>query len=83
MAVYRRPCGNLLQTDAGGSNALYRLAQNYAASYCHFGSFSLFRGLAEAITRGVDNFTGFPASFLFLGQGYLFGVIPAQLPILL
>jgi rhamnose transport system permease protein len=46
------------------------------------GSFSLFRGLAEAITRGVDNFTGFPASFLFLGQGYLFGVIPAQLPIL-
>ena len=44
------------------------------------GSFSLFRGLAEAITRGVDNFTNFPASFLFLGQGYLFGVIPAQLP---
>src|SRR5436190_10905886 len=24
------------------------------------GSFSLFRGLAEAITRGVDNFTNFP-----------------------
>ena len=45
------------------------------------GSFSLFRGLAEAITRGVDNFTNFPASFLFLGQGYLFGVIPAQLPV--
>jgi rhamnose transport system permease protein len=37
--------------------------------------------LAEAITRGVDNFTSFPKSFLFLGQGYLFGVVPAQLPI--
>ncbi len=45
------------------------------------GSFSLFRGFAEAITKGVDNFTNFPASFLFLGQGYLFGVIPAQLPV--
>ena len=45
------------------------------------GSFSLFRGLAEAITRGIDNFTNFPGSFLFLGQGYLFGVIPAQLPV--
>jgi rhamnose transport system permease protein len=43
------------------------------------GSFSLFRGLAEAITRGVDNFTRFPSSFLFLGQGYLFGVVPTQL----
>src|SRR5580765_2447363 len=47
------------------------------------GSFSLFRGLAEAITRGVDNFTNFPKAFLFLGQGYFFGVIPAQLPVLL
>ena len=47
------------------------------------GSFSLFRGMAEAITHGVDNFTDFPASFLFLGQGYLFGVVPAQLPVFL
>jgi rhamnose transport system permease protein len=45
------------------------------------GSFSLFRGLAEGITGGVDNFTDFPDSFLFLGQGYLGGLIPAQLPI--
>lgn len=46
------------------------------------GTFSLFRGLAEAITRGVDNFTDFPTSFLFLGQGYFFhDIIPAQLPI--
>src|SRR5436190_9333524 len=47
------------------------------------GSFSLFRGLAEAITRGVDNFSKFPPSFLFLGQGYLSGVVPTQVPILI
>lgn len=47
------------------------------------GTFSLFRGLAEGITAAVDNFTNFPANFLFLGQGYLFGVVPAQLPLFL
>lgn len=46
------------------------------------GTFSLFRGLAEGVTGGVDNFTGFPAGFLFLGQGYLWGVLPPQLLIL-
>ena len=46
------------------------------------GTYSLFRGLAEAITRGVDTFTNFPASFLFLGQERWLGV-PAQAPILL
>ncbi len=45
------------------------------------GTYSLFRGLAEGLTRGVDNFTGLPESFLFLGQGFLFGWVPAQLPI--
>ncbi|MDW8310609.1 MAG: ABC transporter permease, partial [Verrucomicrobiales bacterium] len=44
------------------------------------GTFSLFRGLAEAITRGVDTFTNFPASFLFWGQERWLGV-PAQLPL--
>jgi rhamnose transport system substrate-binding protein len=45
------------------------------------GTFSLFRGLAEGITAGVDNYTNFPDSFLFLGQGYILGKIPAQLPL--
>ena len=45
------------------------------------GTFSLFRGIAEGITHGAVNYTGFPSSFLALGQGYLGGVIPAQLPI--
>ncbi len=41
------------------------------------GTYSLYRGLAEAITRGVDAFTKFPESFLFIGEGRLLGV-PAQ-----
>lgn len=47
------------------------------------GTYSLFRGLAEAATGGVANYTGFPAGFLGLGQGTLAGGIPAQLPVLL
>jgi rhamnose transport system substrate-binding protein len=45
------------------------------------GSFSAFRGIAEGIAHGAVNYSGFPQSFLFLGQGYVFGV-PAQLPVL-
>jgi rhamnose transport system permease protein len=47
------------------------------------GTFSLYRGLAEGFTGGVENYTGWPDSFLFLGQGYWLGVLPAQLPVLL
>ena len=43
------------------------------------GTFSLFRGIAEGLTRGIENYSGFPSEFLFLGQGYVGGVIPAQL----
>jgi rhamnose transport system substrate-binding protein len=42
------------------------------------GTLSLFRGLAEGLTGAVDNFTGFPAGFLTLGQGYIGGVVPVQ-----
>ena len=45
------------------------------------GSFSLYRGLAEGLTRGVDNFTDFPDSFLFLGQGYSLAGVPTQVPV--
>jgi rhamnose transport system permease protein len=41
------------------------------------GTFSLFRGLAEAITQGVDAFTKFPESFLLLGTGQVLG-LPSQ-----
>jgi rhamnose transport system permease protein len=45
-------------------------------------SLSLCRGIAEGVTEAAVNFTNFPRSFLLLGQGYLWGVVPAQLPIL-
>ncbi len=43
------------------------------------GTFSLYRGLAEALTGGARSYTGFPDSFLSLGQGYLGGWLPVQL----
>ena len=42
------------------------------------GTFSLFRGLAEAATGGYVSYTGFPQNFLALGQGYLGGFLPRQ-----
>lgn len=41
------------------------------------GTYSLFRGLAEAITHGAVTYTDFPDSFLFLGQERWFG-LPTQ-----
>jgi rhamnose transport system permease protein len=46
------------------------------------GTLSLFRGIAEGLTRGAINYTDFPARFLSLGQGYLGGVVPTQLLLL-
>jgi rhamnose transport system permease protein len=46
------------------------------------GTMALFRGVAEGITEGARNFSGFPESFLALGQAYIGGVVPAQLPVL-
>src|SRR5690606_16730130 len=42
------------------------------------GTFSLFRGMAEGLTRGIESYSGLPREFLFLGQGYVGGVVPAQ-----
>ena len=75
-------CTLVIGAAAGGLNALLITRLNLPPLIVTLGSFSLFRGLAEAITRGVDNFTNFPKPFLFLGQGYLFGGIPIQVPIL-
>jgi rhamnose transport system permease protein len=43
------------------------------------GTFSLYRGLAEALTGGARSYTGFPDSFLALGQAYLGDWLPVQL----
>jgi rhamnose transport system substrate-binding protein/rhamnose transport system permease protein len=74
----------LLAGCAGGAlNALLISRLHIPPLIVTLGSFSLFRGIAEGITHAAVNYTGFPASFLFLGQGYLWGVIPAQMPIFL
>jgi len=65
---------------AGGLNASLITWLNLPPLIVTLGTFSLFRGLAEAITHGVDTFTNFPSSFLFLGQERWLG-IPAQAPV--
>jgi rhamnose transport system permease protein len=62
---------------AGGLNAALITWLRLPPLIVTLGTYSLFRGLAEAITRGVDTFTNFPASFLFIGQERFVG-LPAQ-----
>jgi len=69
---------------AGGTLNAYLIARlGIPSLIVTLGTFSLFRGIAEGITHAAVNYTGFPPAFLALGQGYLWGVIPAQLPIFL
>ena len=65
---------------AGGLNAALITGLRLPPLIVTLGTYSLFRGLAEAITRGVDTFTNFPASYLFLGQERFLG-LPTQVPI--
>jgi rhamnose transport system permease protein len=62
---------------AGGLNASLITWLRLPPLIVTLGTYSLFRGLAEAITRGVDTFTNFPAWFLQLGQERALGV-PTQ-----
>jgi rhamnose transport system permease protein len=66
---------------AGSVNGLLITMGRIPPLIVTLGSFSLFRGLAEGFTGGVENYTNFPGSFLFLGQGYSMGGIPTQVPI--
>lgn len=68
---------------AGGLNALLITRLRLPPLIVTLGTFSLFRGLGEGFTRGFENYTSFPPSFLQLGQGYLAGGVPTQLPILI
>jgi rhamnose transport system permease protein len=65
---------------AGGLNASLITLLRLPPLIVTLGTYSLFRGLAEAITHGVDTFTNFPAGFLFIGQERWLG-IPAQAPV--
>ena len=73
-------CALGLGALSGGLNAVLITRLRLPPLIVTLGTYSLFRGLAEAITRGVDTFTNFPASFLFLGQERWLG-IPAQVPV--
>ncbi len=81
--IWLASCGALaVGLVAGGLNAFLIAQMRLPPLIVTLGTYSLYRGAAEALTRGVDNFTGFPDGFLFLGQGYFFDSIPAQLPVL-
>lgn len=69
----------LIGCTGGALNAVLIARFNLPPLVVTLGSFSLFRGIAEGITQGTVNYTDFPRPFLYLGQGYLLGVIPIQL----
>ena len=71
----------LLGCVGGALNAVLVARLQLPPLIVTLGTFSLFRGAAEGVTHGAVNYTGFPPGFLFLGQGYLGGIIPAQLPL--
>jgi rhamnose transport system permease protein len=75
-------CTVFLGALAGGLNASLITWLRLPPLIVTLGTYSLFRGLAEALTRGVDTFTNFPAGFLFLGQERWLG-LPAQAPVFL
>lgn len=66
----------------GGVNAVLITRLRLPPLIVTLSTYSLFRGLAEAITQGTDAFTGFPESFLFIGTGE-WGGLPAQAWLLL
>jgi len=82
LALPLAAAGALFVGCAGGAlNALLIAKLKLPALIVTLGTFSLFRGVAEGMTQGSVNYTGFPSGFLFLGQGYLGGLIPSQLPL--
>jgi rhamnose transport system permease protein len=70
----------LLAGLAGGAlNALMITRLRFPPLIVTLGTFSMFRGIAEGMTHAVQSYSGFPNGYLFLGQGYVGGVFPAQL----
>src|SRR5215208_1490 len=69
-------------TLGGALNAAMITRLGFPPLIVTLGTFSLFRGAAEGLTRGIENYSSFPARFLFLGQGYVGGVVPTQLFVL-
>ncbi len=61
----------------GGLNAALITRMSLPPLIVTLGTFSLFRGLAEALTGGTKSYTNLPESFLSLGGGFVLGV-PVQ-----
>jgi len=76
-------CTLLVGLAGGALNAVVITRFRIAPLIVTIATYSLFRGLAEGLTGALDTFSNFPQGFLFFGQGYLWGVIPPQLFILL
>jgi rhamnose transport system permease protein len=66
----------------GGLNAVLISRLKVSPLIVTLGTYSLFRGIAEGITAGARNYSGFPSSFLYLGQGYIGGIVPPQMILL-
>jgi rhamnose transport system substrate-binding protein len=67
----------------GAINGLMIARLKFPPLIVTLGTFSLFRGVAEGMTRGIENYSGFSPRFLFLGQGYAAGLVPTQLFVLM
>ena len=76
-------CALLVGIAGGALNAAVITRFRMAPLIVTIATYSLFRGLAEGLTGALDTFSNFPGAFLFFGQGYLWGVIPPQLFVLL
>ena len=63
----------------GALNALMIAGLRFPPLIVTLGTFSLFRGIAEGLTRGIENYSDWPDSFLYLGQGYVGRLVPTQL----
>jgi rhamnose transport system permease protein len=75
--------GLLVGCLCGAVNAFLVAWLRRPALIVTLGTYTLYRGIAEGITHGAVSYTGYPDSFLFLGQGYFWKVVPVQLPILI
>jgi rhamnose transport system substrate-binding protein len=69
----------LLGVAGGALNAALITRLKFPPLIVTLGTLSLFRGIAEGVTGGIQHYSGFPESFLHLGQGYVGGVVPTQL----
>jgi rhamnose transport system substrate-binding protein len=76
-------CTLLVGIACGALNAVVITRLRIAPLIVTIATYSLFRGLAEGLTGALDTFSNFPPGFLFFGQGYLWGVVPPQLFVLL